>query len=179
MQLLRSWPSGKGWLISLLSTLDGLVWRHLTNAPAFSASCLPNVPKKLSKTLKRPHLVLVRTRYQVPTKSGRSFPLRRRSVYLLFPFRWSGARESPQKLQRFLRTVTKKEYGLFGAKPLIKPPPGSASGTRNSSCPICDGMDLPPAAGGDGVVQTHTISEEYAQRILLDRWNSFFRFVVV
>ena len=83
------------------------------------------------------------------------------------------------KISDIFTNRNKKEYGLFGAKPLIKPPPGSASGTRNSSCPICDGMDLPPAAGGDEVVQTHTISEEYAQRTLLDRWNSFFRFVVI
>ena len=47
VQLLRSWPPGKSWLMSLFSTLDGLVWRHLTNAPAFSASRLPGVPDKL------------------------------------------------------------------------------------------------------------------------------------
>ena len=107
--------------MSLFSTLDGLVWRHLTNAPAFSASRLPDVPEKLSKTLKRPHLVLVGTRYQVSTKSGRIFFLFRRSAYLFFTCLWSGARKSPQKLRRFSRTVT-KEYGLFGAKPLTKPP---------------------------------------------------------
>ena len=63
---------------------------HLTNAPAFSGSRLPHVPEKLSKTLKRPHLVLVRTRYQVPTKSGRSFFLLRRSVPVFYmPLVWS------------------------------------------------------------------------------------------
>ena len=48
VQLLRSWPSGTGWLMTLFSTLDGLALRHLTNAPAFSASRLPDVPEKLS-----------------------------------------------------------------------------------------------------------------------------------
>ena len=146
VQLLRSWPSGKGWLISLLSTLNGLVWRHLTNAPAFSASRLPDVPEKLSKTLKRPHLVLVRTRYQVPTKSGRSFSTCRRSVYLFFRCLWSGARKSPQKLHRFSPTVTKKNTASSVQNPLPSPPSnvGAASSTRNSSCPICDGMELPP-----------------------------------
>ena len=87
VQFLRSWPSGKGWLMSLFSTLDGLVWRQLTNAPAFSA--FPS-PEKLSKTLKRPHVLLVRTRYQVPTKSARSFFLLRRSVPVFYrPLFWS------------------------------------------------------------------------------------------
>ena len=94
---LRSWPSGKSWLMSLLSTWDGLVWHDLTNVRAFSVSRLLDVPEEISKTLKRPHLVLVRTRYQVPTKSGRSFSLCRRSVYSLFTCLWSGARNSPQK----------------------------------------------------------------------------------
>ena len=143
--------------MSLFSTLDGLVWRHLTNAPAFSASRLPDVPEKLSKTLKRPHLVLVGTRYQVSTKSGRIFFLFRRSVYLFFTCLCSGARKSPQKSQRFSRTVTKKNTASSVQSPLPSPPPGAASSTRNSSCPICDGMGLPPAAGGDEVVSTHTI----------------------
>ena len=57
---------------------------------------------------------------------------------------------------------------------------GGASSTQNSNCPICDGMELPPAAGGDEVVSTHAIpGKEHAQRILLDRWNSFFWFSVI
>ena len=56
---------------------------------------------------------------------------------------------------------------------------GAASSTCHSNCPICDGMELPPAREGDEVVSTHTIPDEHAQRILLDRWNSFFWFSVI
>ena len=159
--------------MSLFSTLDGLVWRQLTNAPAFSA--FPS-PEKLSKTLKRPHVLLVRTRYQVPTKSARSF-FCFVCLFTCFLHTFRLAHENRHK-NRFSRTAT-KECGFFGVKPLTKPPPLSVGArTRNSNCPICDGMELPPAAGGDEVVSTHTMpEEEHAQRILLDRWNSFFGFL--
>ena len=89
----------------------------------------------------------------------------------------------PIKFTEIFTNRNKEDYDLFGAKPLTKPLPvsvGAASGTRNSNCPICDGMELPPAAGGDEVVSTHAIpGKEHAQRILLDRWNSFFWFSVI
>ena len=172
VQFLRSWPSGKGWLMSLFSTLDGLVWRQLTNAPAFSA--FPS-PEKLSKTLKRPHVLLVRTRYQVPTKSARSF-FCFVCLFTCFLHTFGLAHENRHK-NRFSRTAT-KECGFFGVKPLTKPPPLSVGArTRNSNCPICDGMELPPAAGGDEVVSTHTIQEEHAQLILPGPMEPFFSFV--
>ena len=142
---------------------------HLTNAPAFSGSRLPHVPEKLSKTLKRPHLVLVRTRYQVPTKSGRSFFLLRRSVPVFYmPLVWST--KIPTKITENSRTIAKKSTASPVQSPLPSPLPlsvGAASSTRNSNCPICDGMELPPAAGGDEVVSTYTIPEEHAQSCLL------------
>ena len=158
MQLRRSWPSGKGWLISLLSTLDGLVWRRLTNAPAFSASCLPDVPEKLSKTLKRPHLALVRTRCQVPTKSGRSFPLCRRSIYLFFRCLWFGARKSPQKLRRFSRTETKKNTASSVQTPYQAPPQMSAQQAAHVTQAVlfATGWNYRPA-GGDEVVSRGTL----------------------
>ena len=70
VQLLRSWPWGKIWLLSWFSTLDGLVWRHLTNAAAFSAFRAHDVPDKTPKTLKittsytkNVELALVHARY--------------------------------------------------------------------------------------------------------------------
>ena len=80
------------------------------------------IPEKSSKTLKRPHLELVRTRYHVPTRSARSFSLCRRSVYLFFTCLWSGARKSPQKIAKIFTNRNKKECVLLGATPLTKPP---------------------------------------------------------
>ena len=83
----------------------------------------------------------------------------------------------PIKFTEIFTNRNKEDYDLFGAKPLTKPLPvsvGAASGTRNSNCPICDGMELPPAAGGDEVVSTHTIPEEEAQIILPGLLELFF-----
>ena len=78
--------------------------------------------------------------------------------------------ENPHKmLQRFSRTLTKKNTASSVQSPIPSPLPlsvGAASSTRNSNCPIFDGMELPPAAGGDEVVSTHTIPEEEHARII-------------
>ena len=115
--------------------------------------------ENVSETHQRPNLVLVRTRYPVPTKSGRSFSLFRIFDYLFFICLYSGARKTQQKMQRFSRSVTKKNTASSVQSPLPSLP-GEASSTRNSSCPICDGMELPPAVGGDQVAWTHTIPKE-------------------
>ena len=57
------------------------------------------IPEKSSKTLKREHLVLVRTRYHVPTKSARSFFLLRRSV-CMFLNAFGLEHENPHKYHR-------------------------------------------------------------------------------
>ena len=77
------------------------------------------------------------------------------------PLVWSTKIATKNTIQSFSRRVT-EEYDLFGAKPLTKPSPpiGVGARTRNSKCPICDGMELPPAAGGDEVVSTHTVMRE-------------------
>ena len=44
-------------VVLIQHTLDGLVWRHLTNAPTFSASLLyPHVPEKRPKNAQTPKL---------------------------------------------------------------------------------------------------------------------------
>ena len=162
--------------MSLFSTLDGLVWRQLTNAPAFSASrLLRNYPKRSNDHMS--YSYEPGTRYQVSTKSATS-----RSffcfvcLFTCFLHTFGLAHENRHK-NRFSRTAT-KECGFFGVKPLTKPPPLSVGArTRNSNCPICDGMELPPAAGGDEVVSTHTIQEEHAQLILPGPMEPFFSFV--
>ena len=82
------------------------------------------------------------------------------------PLIWST--KIPTKVTEIFTNRSKKEYGFFGAKPLTKLPPPLSVGTRtrNSNYPICDGMEVPPAAGGDEVVSTHTIPEEEHARII-------------
>ena len=103
----------------LLSTRDGLVWRHPTNAAAVPASRLLDVPEKYPK-LSNDHIWYSYepgTRY-VPTKYGRCVFLFHRSVcYLYFTCLRSGARTSPQKSQRFSRTVTKKNTASEDQRP--------------------------------------------------------------
>ena len=120
------------------------------------------------------------TRYQQSLIPGRYFSLLRRSVYFFFTCLWSAAQKFAQRPQRFSPTVTKKDTASSVQSLLPRSPPSAASSTRNSHCPICDGMALPPAAGGNEIISTITLrEEEYAQMILLERWNSCLWFSVI
>ena len=132
------------------------------------------IPEKLSETLKRPHLVLVRTRYQVQTKSGRAFSLFRSFVYLFFACLWSGARKSPQYLQRFSRIVTKTIRHLRCKAPYQAPPAQQAAPVTKAVL-FATGWNYRPPREAMKLFR-HKIPEEHAQTTLLDRRNSSLMF---
>lgn len=61
VQLLGSWPSGKGWVMTWPSAWDGFVWRQLTNAPTFSGYRAPNRKTFVNRNEKKAHLYDVKS----------------------------------------------------------------------------------------------------------------------
>ena len=142
-------------------------------------------PENISETLKRPHLVLVRTRHQLP-KSLADISSCFVDRFTRFLHAFGLAHENLHKNQRFSRTVTKKNTASAVQSPLPSPSPAQQAAPVTQAVLFATGWNYCPPRETTKLFRralyrknTHkgycwTAGTHFLRFVSYDTWNGVF-----